>query len=163
MSKLINRLSVGDLVIYITNRAKYDRSFKHCKLVAILQVTNILSTHVEASEFYGDNLPNNIIVYGNNPIALEQTHLRNKKKYSLSNGTPKLRIWDSNYKKRAVTETRVVITKSWLDNIEVYNPIAFTDEKMISIFGRIPCCQNPPMLTLDEWERFQSFIGHLNS
>ncbi len=40
------------------------RGFQHCKLVAILQVTNILSTHVEASEFYGDNLPNNIIVDG---------------------------------------------------------------------------------------------------
>ena len=104
-----------------------------------------------------------IIVDGNNPYALEQTHLRNKKGYSLTDGTPNVRKWDLIYKNRVKTESRVAITKPWFNNIKVQTPITITDEKMISIFGRKPCCQNPPMLTLDEWERFQCFIGHLNS
>ena len=108
LSKLINRLSVGDLVIYITNRAKYDRGFQHCKLVAILQVTNILSSHTEAVEFYGDNLPNNIITDGNNPYALEQTHLRNRKEYSLTDGTPNLRKWAVSYTHLTLPTKRIV-------------------------------------------------------
>lgn len=62
-----------------------------------------------------------------------------------------------------MTESRVVVTKPWFDNIRVNTPITITDEQMISIFGRIPCCQNPPVLTVNEWERFKLFIGQLNA
>lgn len=158
-SKLLSRLAVGDIVIYITNKGENLGGIPHWRLVSILRVLEIAPTHQEAQKFYterGIKTPNNLFVEGNEPYSLEKTHLRGSSGYSKREGRPSVEEWNAIYKVRSREEKRVAICEKMLTDL--WEPISIMERDMLNIFGRVPCCQNPPSLTTENWEKLKAFI-----
>ena len=74
--KLVNRLAVDDIIIYITIKGNYGQSRKHWKLVSILKVNAVMEDHQTAADWYrnrGFHVPKNCVVPGNEPLPWEFT------------------------------------------------------------------------------------------
>lgn len=156
VKKLIPRLKVGDLVIYVTNKKKYYDKISERRLVAILEVIHLEETHENAMNWYMSNderISQNIIFENTEPLPADHTHHINGKP-----GEVKICLWDQEYKKRMEDYSKVAICKIWNEHINLRKPLVLPDKLMKQVFGRIPGTQNPPKLKNNEWNLFQNLI-----
>jgi hypothetical protein len=132
------RLRVGDMVVYITRKARYFNAAEgHWRLVAILKILASFESHAAAADWYraqDQPLPSNCMMPGNPPLALEMTdrHFND------------LRHWDAIYRLRAKTWGVFHVCEPLF--CELQHPPAVTEAMMRDIFGRIPGTLNPPAI-----------------
>jgi hypothetical protein len=160
--KLVPRLKVGDLVIYLTRLGSYDKSVAHWNFVGILQVIDIVDDHTNAEVYYQkNNLPvsNNIMCNSTCPFPLDMTHESHPNKDKILSEEQIIELWNKSYNYRANKYRKVAITKVWENKLFIDNPPTITREMMNEIFNRIPITQNPPKLRDDEWERFRTIMN----
>lgn len=158
-NKLVPRLKIGDLVIYITNKRKYYGGKPERFLVAILQVEKIVNSHEQAMEWYSRNdfeLSQNIICEATNPLNSEYTHHITRHKDEI--GKPKIRRWDADYRNRSKNYPLVAICSIWNGTLNLTKPKSIADEEMYTVFKRKTGTQTPPKLSDEEWDRFQETI-----
>ncbi|MGB3606657.1 MAG: hypothetical protein WA775_10405 [Psychroserpens sp.] len=156
MKKLIPRLEIGDLVIYVTSKKQYYNKAKERRFVAILQVIKFANTHNQAMDWYNDNdekVSQNIICDKTDPLPLNHTH-----QISRHNGEVNLNRWDAAYKLRMREYPKVAICKIWGNRLNLVEPPILSNELMMQVFSRIPGTQNPPMLNHSEWLNFQNLV-----
>ena len=135
------RLSVSDVVVYLTVKGNYPGYHGgHWRLAAILKVVKRFESHREAADWYGARalaLPRNCMVAGNPPLPMDQT--ANPHNY------PNVGFWDSLYRKR-VRDNGVFLACQPLFR-ELHDPPVVTREMLIKVFGRIPGTQTPPRIS----------------
>lgn len=156
--KLVPRLNVGDLVIYLTKKGRYFNQSGHWRFIGILEVIDVVQNHTSAATFYINRniIPSqNIICNQTAPFSLNMTHgLCGFKRISL---TPQrvITIWNRAYVYRSANYPQTAITRLWKNHLYLNNPPIITSQMMLNIFGRIPGTQNPPRLTNMEWTNFK--------
>jgi hypothetical protein len=157
-NKLVLRLNVGDLVIYLTKKGHYLNQPAHWRFIGILEVINIVQNHTLAAAFYTNrniNLSQNIICNQTAPFPLNMTHgLCGFKRIGLT-AQNVITIWNRAYVFRSTNYPLTAITRTWNNNLYLNNPPIITSQMMLNIFGRIPGTQNPPKLSNTEWTNFR--------
>lgn len=143
-SKFAPTLQKGDIIIYITKKNKYIlNTQKHNKLVAILQVEEVYSSHQLAQQVYnklGLPIPSNCMVANNPPYELDQTAARH---------TVSLTDWDNKYLQRSIDYPCFIRTRKLYLNLIDPKPIFESD--FINIFGKVPGTQNPKFISKEEF------------
>ena len=141
------RLRIGDMVVYITRKARYFNATEgHWRLVAILKVLASFESHAAAADWYRAKrlpLPSNCMVPGNPPLALEMTDRH----------CDDLRRWDAIYRLRA--RTWGVFHACEPQFRELHHPPALTEAMMKHIFGHLPETRNPPTITSEAYEQLR--------
>jgi hypothetical protein len=161
-SKLVPRLSIGDLVIYLTIKGNYGDPTTHWKFIAILEVISIQLTHCCAANYYlANNIPisQNIICNQTIPFPIEMTHGSTGFKHGNLNPYQIIKKWNWEYIKRAINFPEVAITRVWKNHLYLNNPPKITHEMMMNIFNRISGTQTPPKLKNTEWENFKRIMN----
>ena len=157
------RLQVQDKVIYITKNGSYPGLIEsHWRLTAILCVKNLFLTHEDAAQWYASqniHMPRNCMAGGNPPVILRKTDgvlptAIKTRKNRLSDDQI-IRLCDAGYQQRAEKCGVFLVCEAEYLNL-IYPPI-LTREDMQSIFGRIPGTQNPPRISLDEFDKMKAF------
>lgn len=157
--KLVNRLSIDDLIIYITKLGRYGTKQAHWKLISILEVISIVPDHNSVLTFYTKNkipLSQNIICNNTSPFPLDYTHGINENNKNGTDAIEVIKRWNAGYIYRAMQYPEVAITQVWNDILHLDNPPIINHQMMKSIFGRIPGTQNPPRLSDIEWQNFKT-------
>lgn len=156
--KFARKLRKSDLIIYVTNK----KGIGSRKLVAILQVIEVLKNQEQAFSFYREQQmapPNNLMVRDNPPKPLKETHYSPGKEIKNrfnTNDSRNLNIWDAIYNDRALKNPEVAICKVIYMNL--INPPYLPE------IGKRPLVtQNPPILEKEEIESFFSIqeLQHL--
>ncbi|HRX97087.1 MAG TPA: hypothetical protein P5514_09100, partial [Bacteroidales bacterium] len=160
--KLVPRLNIGDLVIYITRSGFYGLSYSHWKFIGILEVIEIANDHLAAVPFYQTKqipISQNIFCHQTSPNPLNLTH--GKCGFQHKDFTPQqiVSLWNKGYIGRAKDHPQIVITKVWNDSLNINNPPIITHVMMQNIFGRIPGTQNPPAISQNEWINFRNVMN----
>ena len=154
------RLRVGDGVVYLTKKNKYGGAV-HCnRLIAVLKVTNVFSSHAEASEWYQANnlpLPNNCIVPGNAATPLSMSHRIHRFDSALDDNRIAAR-WDGTYRLRAKKSPTFVVCETVHKNLS-WTSKEVLKQNWIDVFGRIPGTLNPAALPLDQINGLLSNLG----
>lgn len=147
------KLSEGDLVIYVTNK----RGIKSRKIVAIVEVIKIFDNHNAAARWYINHkktIPNNIMVKETMPFGLDKTH----QKFGWDGWLEKistLKDWDNGYKERAERPGNTKVAKCKFIFKKLEKPIDLNQNEWNYISHRSLCTQNPPILKIDEWQRLK--------
>ena len=158
-TKLVTRLNIKDLVIYITKLNRYGTKQTHWKLISILEVTDIVPDHNSALTFYKNNqipVSQNIICNSTSPFPLDYTHGINENNKNETDANKVIKKWNAGYTYRAKKYPEVAITQVWNGILHLDNPPIINHQMMKSIFGRIPGTQNPPKLSDIEWQNFKT-------
>ncbi len=154
VEKFAPRLHEGDIAVYITCKGNYlGIKQGHWRLVAILEVLKRFESHAEAAHWYssqGTALPTNCMVTGNPPLAIEMTA-------PITEFGTDLRRWDLAYQKRA--RQCSVFLACQPQFIELYNPPPITNDIMQMAFNRVPGTQNPPAISLEEFDKLKRLCG----
>lgn len=162
--KYVPRLSIGDVVVYMTVGSSKKPFMHGHHLVAVLQVIEKLESHQLASEWYVKRkcpLPKNCIVTGNPPLQYDMTAGGSKKERGMTireyqalsheekvkEGNKIIRRWNGAYKLRANDVSDFVITEPIY--VELYSPIVI-EKQLRDIFGGIPQTQRYKPLSYDE-------------
>ncbi len=160
--KLVPRLSVGDLVIYLTKLGNYGNPPAHWNFIAILEVLSLQQNHSSAADYYlANNIPisQNIICNHTAPFTLNMTHGLSGFPHDNLNPNRIISIWNNSYINRANNFPKVAITSVWKDHLNLNNPPQITHQMMMDIFNRIPGTQNPPKLKNVEWDNFRRIMN----
>lgn len=159
--KLVTRLNVGDLVIYITKLASYGNPPAHWKFIGVLEVIDFAKNHNQAEAYYIKNqLPvsQNVICNQTTPFPFHMTH--GISGFPTKNLSPQnvIKKWNNYYIYRAKNYPKVAITRAWKDTLNLNNSPIITNAIMNNIFGRIPGTQNPPKISYSEWANFRNIL-----
>jgi hypothetical protein len=150
-SKFAPRLSVGDAVIYVTVKGRWNPvPERHRRLVAVLQVRERFPHHEAAADWYrelGLPLPSNCMVRGNGPIPYQQT--------VQDQADPER--WNLGY--MAVARAHPVFLATDPLHLNMNDPPVVTDEILRTVFGREPGTQNPPQITQAEADQLLDLVG----
>ena len=160
--KLVPRLSVGDLVIYLTKLGNYGNPPAHWNFISILEVLSLQLNHCSAANYYlANNIPiaQNIICNHTAPFTLNMTHGLSGFPNGNLNPNRIISIWNNSYISRANNFSKVAITRVWKGHLHLNNPPQITRQMMMNIFDRIPGTQNPPKLTDVEWDNFRRILN----
>jgi hypothetical protein len=156
--KFAPRLSVGDHVLYLTQKGQYgEATDRHWRLVALLRVKVVFESHeVAAAEYlaWGHKLPSNCMVEGNGPMALEQSH----RKVSVRGCSSVLERWDQEYRKRSEKHGVFVACDPVLRYLGWDAPVV-TDHHLEHAFGRVPGTQNPGERLVEELQGLLELLG----
>lgn len=160
--KLVTRLNIGDLVIYITKLGNYGNPPAHWNFIGVLEVIDFAQNHNHAEAYYLNNqikVSQNIICNQTIPFPLNMTH--GLSGFPHENLSPQrvISLWNNGYISRANNYPKVSITKVWKDTLNLNNPTVITHTMMQNIFGRVPGTQNPPKLTNNEWSNFKNALN----
>jgi hypothetical protein len=139
------RLHVGDTVIYVTVKGRWQR-----RLVAVLQVRERFDAHDDAAEWYrqlGLLVPSNCMVRGNNPIPYEQT----------VQDQPDLHRWNVGYLAIARAHPIFLVTDALYRNVD--EPPVVSDQMLVDAFDRKPGTQNPPAVREEQALRLLELAG----
>ncbi len=155
------RLKIGDKVIYITVKGRYQVELPpHWRLVAILEVVHRFETHLDAAAWYNSSnlpLPNNCLVKGNPYMPYEMTGGASPEKFGNAATTDELiRRWDLSYQLRA--RKHGVFLACRAEYLELKDPPIITAEVLTDIFGRIPPTLTPPPITDHEYQSMRSLV-----
>ena len=90
------------------------------------------------------------MVEGNPPLAIEMTA-------PITDIGADLLRWDLEYQRRARKCGVFLACKPQF--LELYNPPIITEEIMYMAFNRIPGTQNPPAISLEEFEKLKGLCG----
>lgn len=159
--KLVTRLNVGDLVIYITKLGKYSKSTPHWNFIGILEVIDLAQDHIQAETYYNNKeikVSQNIICNQTKAFPLDMTHGKSGFNHRSLPSQRIISIWNCCYVKRANDYPMVAITKVWDGNLNLTDPPEITREMIMNIFKRVPGTQTPPEISDREWIRFQEVI-----
>ena len=159
---LVSRLSVGDLVIYLTKVGNYGIPLKHWCFIGILEVLDLPINHISAANYYLTNntpVSQNIICNQTTPFPLNMTHGLSGFPNDNLNSNRIISLWDNIYINRANNFSEVAITSVWEGHLNLNNPPQITHQMMMDIFNRIPGTQNPPKLTDIEWGDFRRIMN----
>lgn len=144
------KLKKGDLIIYVTNK----KGVGNRNLVAILKVADMFDSHTAAANWYKENnlsIPNNIMVADTIPFALEKTHQKMGWEAWITKANSLIK-WDEGYQKRA--EDHPKVARCILVYRELNHPLAISKIN----FSRKLIAQNPPILSIDEWNKIKDLI-----
>jgi len=154
VEKFAPRLHEGDIAVYITCKGSYQGiKIPHWRFVAILEVLKRFESHADAALWYTCQsipLPSNCIVEGNPPLAIEMTA-------PITEFGTDLRRWDLAYQRRARQCGVFLACKPRF--LEFYDPPIITEKIMCTAFNRIPGTQNPPAISLAEFEKLKHLCG----
>ncbi len=142
--KFAPRLVIGDVVAYMTRKARYGVHAAHRRLTAILRVAKLFSDHEMAAEWYRSQqlpLPNNCMIAGNPPKPLTESHRLHVDTRGLDDERL-ARRWDAQYRLRASQHKAFVKCDLLFRDLSWDAPI-IEDQHLLTSFGRIPCTQNP--------------------
>lgn len=160
--KLVPRLNVGDLVIYLTKKGHYLNQSGHWRFIGILEVINVVQNHALACTFYTNrniSLSQNVICNQTAPFPLNMTHgLCGFKNVGLQ-PQKVIAIWNRAYVNRSTNCPQTAITRIWENHLYLNNPPIINHQMMLNIFGRIPGTQNPPKLSNIEWINFKQALN----
>jgi len=157
------KMAVGDIVVYITTLAAYDKyPAEHWRLSAVLKVIERFPTHEAAADWYrgrGLPLPSNCIVEDNPPIPLAETGgliCGGKEKKSLPQS---LGEWDATYRVRMAKCGDFVVTRPLYLNI--VRPPMMTQSDVQRIFpgGKMPLVRTPPTLSPEDLDMLLKTCG----
>lgn len=160
--KLVTRLSVGDLVIYLSKVGNYKNPPAHWNFIAILEVLSLQLNHSSAANYYlANNIPisQNIICNHTAPFTLNMTHGLSGFPHGHLNPNRIITLWDNSYIIRKNNFSKVAITSVREDHLHLNNPPQITHQMMMDIFNRIPGTQNPPKLTDVEWDNYRRIMN----
>lgn len=154
VEKFAPRLHEGDIAVYITCKGSYlGIKPGHWRLVALLEILKRFELHADAADWYSSQdvaLPTNCMVTGNLPMVIGMTA-------PITEFGTDLRRWDLTYQKRARQCGVFLACKPQF--LELHNPPIITDEMMHVAFNRIPGTQNPPAISLEEFDRLKGLCG----
>ena len=137
------RLCPGDCVAYLTVKGRYGSRQSHRRLVSVLAVERLFDLHEHAAAWFDSHglaLLNNLIVKGNPPKPLNQSHKRNEHKALPDDEWQ--RRWDLGYHARARAHGRVVGCSVVFVDTSWASPVV-SDTVLESVFGHIPGTRNP--------------------
>lgn len=161
------RLSVDDLVVYITRKGRYGAvEERHWRLVAVMRVLRRFDTHESAAAWYleqGQVVPKNCMVEGNPPEDLERT---GGQRPHLRYGDPAdaervIRRWDVGYRTRAKACGVILATEPVL--LDLHDPPIITEQDLAIFGGRMPGTQNPPRIDPAIVDRLLDFSRRRNA
>lgn len=159
--KFAPRLAPDDIVGYMTVKGRYgDDLPRHRRLVAVLRVCTVLSSHAEGAAWYssrGMALPNNCMVENNPPKPLEHSHGRNRNLQGLD-GELLRRAWDRSYRQRAAAHGTFVVCEVLFRDLSWHAPI-ISDDHLRQTFGRLPATRNPGALTNEDFMRLLELLA----
>lgn len=153
-----SQLQVGDIVIYLTSKAKYGSyTFSHWRLVAILKITKRFESHRDVAAWHqerGMALPRNCMAKGNSPLPYEMTHgvlprALKVQRHDLSS-LELVRKWDLKYRCRAWECGTFLLTKPLF--LELSDPPIITEGIMQQVFNRLPGMQSFLRITRKEYD-----------
>ncbi|RZJ91962.1 MAG: hypothetical protein EOO20_03510 [Chryseobacterium sp.] len=164
---------MGDIVIYMTIQGKYyPYTERHHRIVAILQVEDIYTTHQEGEAAYSNlniKLPSNCMTVGNLPFDFDKTASNYQtekeiKKYLLRDqqtqtkiGEQRLKLWDSNYFWKSKKWPCFIRTKALYRNL--INPVPIYRQDFVSIFGKLPNTRTANKISEMQFIKLSKLIG----
>ena len=154
------RLQVSDVVAYVLNKRRYVGHLPTTRLTAVLRVTRRFETHLAAAEWYGSKaltLPNNLVVPGNEPKPLNESHQKNKalKHFGETLG---YQFWCDEYASRARDCGIVMVCEPLFIDLTWKSPV-LSDKALLSVFGNLPSTQNPGKHTITEGQCLLDLVG----
>lgn len=159
--KFAPRLRPGNLVAYLTKKARYGAEYpRHWRLIAVLEVITMFDSHPDAATWYASQglaLPSNCMVDGNPPEPLFRSHRINKDAKRLSDDRL-LRTWDLGYRHRAREFPLFLACKKRHSTLDFDAPVIL-EQHLLGAFGRIPGTHNPGRLPNDQFMRFLRSVG----
>lgn len=147
-NKFAPRLQAGDLVAYMTCKAKYGSDRSHRRMIAALRVDLLFESHVDAAMWYRSQslpLPSNCMVMGNGPCPLDHSHRIYKSK---CNDTEMACGWDRGYARRADRYGRFVVCTCLWKDLGWSAPI-IQDRFLVRAFGKVPATRNPAAFRIE--------------
>ena len=153
------RIGVGDLVAYITAKRSYGGNTPHRRLTAVLQAERRFNSHSEAADSYRDerlDLPNNLLVAGNEPRPIDRSNRSNRNSHLPDPEWQE--AWNDEYAERAREHGRVVACRPLFVDVSWAAPIV-SDETLVGVFGRVPGTQNPPRFPNDRLLELLAAVG----
>ena len=154
-SNFAPRLNETDIVVYMTVKRRYPGyKSKHRRLTAILKVIKRFESHRLAANWYQDNglrVPSNCMVEANPPLELDKTS-------NLENFNS-VEHWDIGYRRRS-RRNGVFLVCDWMF-LELKSPPVVTEDMLIEVFCGIPCTQNPPSISDEEYSKVAGWVGVL--
>lgn len=149
--KLLPRLNIGDLVMYITKQGKYNLNYPNWKVIGILEVIDLIDSHTAAESYYKNNhglVSQNVMCKSTNPKQFAHTH--GDSGFNNNNMPPArtISIWDNFYQSRANNYPRLAITQVYDNNLNLYNPKTIDCSILRNIFRKIPGTQNSKNISL---------------
>lgn len=170
--KFAPHLRTGDIVLYMTVQGHYFHNEKHHRIVAILQVEEVYSTHQQGQIEYSKlkvATPSNCMVSGNLPFDFEKTagnfktgkelkcFLELKKETQLKNGERYLGHWDNNYLQKSQKWPSFIRTKTLYINL--VDPVPVFRQDFEIIFGKLPNTRTPNRISDKQFIEISKLIG----
>ena len=137
-------LQKGHRIAYITVKRGYASDEPHWRLVACLRVIERFENHADAAAWYrGKRLavPNNCMVPGNPPMAVERTLSPRRE----------LRSWNAGYGDRAKSRGTFLVCEA--EALNLIAPPKLTTRDFVRIFRRVPSTRTPPKIKPEEYEQ----------
>ena len=129
------RLKAGDIVVYLATKAKYrGAAAAHWRVVAVLRVRKVFSSHERAAEWYRQRnrrLPRNCVVAGNPPLRLSEAGAAPQDRKSC----------DGTYKAIAKTWKRFLACTPL--SLRLHRPSVLTHSVAVACLGHAPVTQTP--------------------
>ncbi len=144
--QFVPQLSVGDQVLYITVKGRWNEVPEdHWRLVALLRVIEILPSHQAGAQWYIDRglpIPTNCLVPGNEPLPM-----------GMNAGLPphaaNLEDWNNQYLERVQVPPRFVVTEP-VEPPFVVDPSPIWHQTWDQVFGGVVNTQAPRQKTIAE-------------
>jgi hypothetical protein len=153
------RLRVGDVVVYLAKKGKYQSQIPHRRLSAVLRVIHVFDNHGAAATWYraqGLPLPSNCMVGGNPPNPLDHSHRHNE--YSRLPEAQFHHNWDMGYHARARKFPTFVVCEAIRRDLG-WNAKEVHDADLLAVFGRVPATRNPGRLNISHWKDLMRQLG----
>jgi len=154
--KFAPKLRAGDVVIYVTQKGKYDGfPVLHWRVVAALKVEAHFESHEAAAAWYREHnraLPSNIVVDGNEPVAMERTCQMHADDAGKEHPVRSLDEWDTRFQERVADYGAFAATRPLY--VELNRPPRITETDAKAIFlGREMSSRAPVVLSRDTVDR----------
>lgn len=163
------RLQVGDIIVYLTVKRKYEEEKpNHRKLVSILKVIKRFNNHQEGARWYKRKnlpIPSNCLIENNPPLEIKYTlglgHREMKRLDEFESNRKakimrlKLQGWDNEYWEKVNRYPVFLVTEAIYLNLN--EPPSLFDEDLIGVFGKIPMTRTPPIIEQNELEKLLNF------
>jgi hypothetical protein len=157
------RLRVQDRIAYITTKRPWlDAPLSHWRLVAFLEVIDVLASHEAGAAWYesrGLELPSNCLARGNQPEPIERTAFLVPaaiRALATRNQDAAFRSWNAGYLKRAREIPTFIVCRA--ARLDVLTPRMVSEQDLVAAFGRVPATQTPPRFDAGEVSRLVNAV-----
>jgi hypothetical protein len=166
-------LKPNDIIVYLTVKGDYTPyDKKHHRLVAILQVEKVFTTHSEGQIGYSQlkvQTPSNCMVKGNDPLDFDKTAGNFDQKTEMNKflnrsievqkriGQRRIQLWEKEYLERSQHWTCFVQTRKLY--CELTNPKPIFPFDFETIIGRSTPPRQPKKLSEQEFKQLAKLAG----